>query len=186
MKKSVITILLALMTFTAMAGDNSLLRIGIGAGLTNAELKSPKDFTGDESVFNDAGTGYNMNLFLRLNIPVLPIYIQPEASYSFQKSIDLKELEKVTIKKLDFPVMAGLKLGVGKIFAFRVNAGPVFNISDSSKDKTQNVRWAAGAGIDLLNHITLDVRYHGRFKSNTYNNIDTNFNYWSYGVGIMF
>ncbi len=184
MKKYIVTILFALAAMTATAGD--MLRFGIGAGLTHSEFKSPSDWTHSEDIFNDAGTGYFMKMFLKFNVPVLPIYIQPEASYSFQKSINTDELKNVTIEKLDFPILVGAQMFSGKIIGLRINAGPVFNVSDSSDEKTQALRWTAGAGIDLLDHLTLDVRYHGRFKDNSYNSIDTNFNYWSYSIGFMF
>ncbi|MBP3331941.1 MAG: porin family protein [Tidjanibacter sp.] len=181
MKKTVITLLLAIVTLTAAAENNDakLLRLGIGAGMTNASLDVP-----DKTLMDEAGTGYFMKLSLKFNVPVLPIYIQPEAQYSFMDSFDPMELKDITLKKLDFPIMVGAQIGSGRILGLRLNAGPVFNVSSSADEESLPVRWAAGAGVDLLNKITLDLRYHGCFKDSDFPNVD--FNYWSYSIGFMF
>ncbi len=181
MKKVVFTLLLAIVTLTAAAENNNgkLLRLGMGGGITNAKLDVP-----DNALINDNSSGYYMKMFLKFNVPVLPLYIQPEVQYSFIDSFDLGELKEVTLKKLDFPIMVGGQLGSGRLLAVRLNAGPVFNLSNSTDNEAQPLRWAAGAGVDLFNRIALDVRYNGQFKKSDYQNVD--FKYWSYSIGIYF
>ena len=72
---------------------------------------------------------------------------------------------------IDVPVLVSLRL----LSPFRVYAGPVFTVMNDCKQKTggdlldfgrvrPSVSYTAGAGIVLMRHLLIDVRYNGQFR----------------------
>ncbi|WP_084362812.1 outer membrane beta-barrel protein [Roseivirga echinicomitans] len=118
----------------------------------------------------DAEFGYQFGAFLRVKVPVIGLYIQPEALLSQTNSTITSGTSNVDLSfnRVDVPVMIG-----GKIGPLRINAGPAFSFltkaeSDVSgavvdiKDNYSNttVGFQAGLGVDVLKFV-IDLKYEG-------------------------
>ena len=88
--------------------------------------------------------------------------IRPEG----QKEINLKS------NSIDVPVLVSLRL----LRPFRFYAGPVFTVMNDCKQKSggdlldfgrvrPTMSYTVGAGVKLLGHLLVDLRYNGQFKS---------------------
>ena len=113
----------------------------------------------------------------RINIPLLPIHIQPEllftsagGKYTVENvTQQLKDEDvKQTFNRVDIPIIIGYKIGPARLVA-----GPVasFILGDGfSTESLANVKsdfnsatWGiqAGVGVDILGKLTVDLRYEG-------------------------
>jgi hypothetical protein len=153
------------------------------------------------------GTGWTGTVFARVNIPSLPLYIQPELQYT-NTTITIpivtdnsQNTEKHTY--IDLPVLLGAEFGLGSLASVRINAGPVFAIASEKGfgDLTQDdfvaayneptMTWTAGLGVKVLSFIA-EVRYNGNFvdgkidTDNIMGSIDTNRTSWSLSLGVVF
>lgn len=209
MKKIIITVVALLMATTSMFAGGGI-RIGAKAAIVSnsTKVKNINDFT---SVFKDRNTGYQVGLFVRATLPVVPVFVQPELLYCWNKyettNSSLGEaIGNIKVSDFEVPVMFGLAPSLGNSFALRAYIGPVFNFATqvSIKDETYDslsemfkkpaVTWGAGIGMDFLNLIALDFRYYGQFKSeevtvkNVFDsdNIDVKNKSWSVSLGILF
>lgn len=90
--------------------------------------------------------------------------IRPEGS----DEIDLKS------NSVDIPVLVAFR----PVRFLRIFAGPVFTVVNSCKQKDGGDRldfgrvrptlsYSVGAGVTVLKHLTVDLRYNGQFKSKT-------------------
>ena len=88
--------------------------------------------------------------------------IKPEGA----KEINLKS------NSIDVPVLVSLRL----LRPFRFYAGPVFTVMNDCKQKSggdlldfgrvrPSVSYTVGAGIVLMRHLLIDLRYNGQFRS---------------------
>ncbi|MDE5624191.1 MAG: PorT family protein [Alistipes sp.] len=88
--------------------------------------------------------------------------IKPEGS----DEIDLKS------NSVDVPVLVAFR----PIRFLRIFAGPVFTVVNSCKEKSEGDRYdfgrvrptlsySVGAGVTVLKHLTVDLRYNGQFKA---------------------
>lgn len=170
MKKLFFALIFCSCTHFALA--QRILETGIKGGI-NMSTAQAKDARSD---WNSEGfnTGVHAGLFARLNLG--PLFIQPEAYYTFTQAhlqkgntqIGTEEL-KLDFHRLDVPVLAGLYFGR----SFRLNAGPFASLSfntngeSSYKDldgsmqdyyQRSNWGWQAGVGLDIW-RFTLDARY---------------------------
>lgn len=174
MKKIFATlIILAAASVWSAQADNNLpfINFGVKAGIVSDQTKVDGGTLG--TLFEDANTGYQFGGVVRVSVPLLPIYVQPEILYTTTKFG--KESTTASVSHIDVPVLVGAGIGIGTTAKVRVNAGPVFNVNSSSKleiggasiedssvfDKSMG--WTAGAGIDLFG-FTIDFRYNGQFK----------------------
>jgi len=75
---------------------------------------------------------------------------------------------------IDVPVLVSFRL----LKPFRIFAGPVFTVMNDCKRKSGQDRldfgrirptlsYSVGAGVTLLKHLTVDLRYNGQFKAKT-------------------
>lgn len=73
---------------------------------------------------------------------------------------------------IDVPVLASFRL----LSPLRIYAGPVFTVLNNCKQKSGNdlldfgrirpsVSYTVGAGVVLLRHLLIDLRYNGQFRS---------------------
>ena len=73
---------------------------------------------------------------------------------------------------IDVPVLVSLRL----LSPFRVYAGPVFTVMNDCKQKTggdlidfgrvrPSLSYTVGAGVALLRHLLVDVRFNGQFRA---------------------
>lgn len=176
MKKVLVTlVMLAAASVWSAQADNNIpfIKFGVKAGISSDQTKVDGGSLG--TLFENSNTGYHIGAVVRVNVPLMPIYIQPEILYTSNKWGE--DNLTATINHIDIPVLVGAGIGVGTTAKVRVNAGPVFNAGSNSKvtlagisvesddlfDKS--VGWTAGAGVDFLG-FTLDFRYNGQFKSN--------------------
>ncbi len=211
MKKTLLTIALLAFSASVLMAENNVLgifNVGIKAGIVSSSEKVPT--SGQEirdAAFAD-GTGWFAAALVRVNIPKLPLFIQPELQYTTNKykiptTEGSTETEEEKVKLVDMPILAGVEAGLGRLIRLRVNAGPVFAISSGkslaelkSEDfkkvyKDPSLTWTAGVGISVLS-IMIDMRYNGNFKNGKVDtndvagSVDTQRTSWNLSVGIMF
>jgi hypothetical protein len=165
---------------------NAQLKVGLRAGLNSTTTQVNEivqNSTGIDEYRVSAGkANYGFHFGLMTRVSLLGIYVQPEVlfiSTSSQVKIDnlvenTSSLINQDFKKLDIPIMIGLKLGPDA-FALRVNAGPIASIKLSGNSVFESVAnvqptedlkkatwgYQAGVGLDLLDKIGLDVKYEG-------------------------
>lgn len=83
-----------------------------------------------------------------------------------QKEVNLKT------NSIDVPVLISLRL----LHPFRIYVGPVFTVMNDCKQKSggdlldfsrvrPTVSYTVGAGVKLMRHMYIDLRYNGQFKS---------------------
>jgi opacity protein-like surface antigen len=171
------TILLAL---PALAQLNFGLKAGLSStSITMDEIKSVSSGTHDYSIEEIEGMNYGFHggLFVRLKITKL--FIQPEFLFSTRTNeykvtnvltTDVNDV-KQKFSKIDIPVMVGVKLGPA-----RINAGPVGSFLINTPEELvddpdieaiygrMSFGYQAGVGVDIINKLTVDLRYEGSLK----------------------
>ncbi len=159
--KFIITIIcIAVFAGNLAAQDDSsskekFFKYGIKAGFDMSPLTLNFSEMGDQLQF-----GYQGGVFVRLG---KTLYIQPEVYYAYYVN-PVSSLPDNKIQTLRAPVMLGLRLLNLGIISLHLNGGPVFNAllsdvtSDFSTDKF-SYNWQIGAGVDIFEFITADVRY---------------------------
>lgn len=211
MKKLFVALLtLVLTTSAANAALLGLFNVGGRIGIVTSSQSIPMDTEGIQQAILAEGTGWTGTVFARLNIPKLPLYIQPELQYT-KSTLEIPEIfggqgsaeEGATHRYIDLPILLGAEVGLGSLASVRLNLGPVFNIAnekgfgDLTKDdfleayKHPTVSWTAGIGVKVLGFIA-EFRYNGGFGEegfdikNLKNCIDTTNTSWNLSVGLMF
>lgn len=185
MKKIFFTIALVI---GAIQFSNAQISYGVKGGLNFA---SPSDAVSvnlsgevETKTSVDANTSWHAGAWLRVKVPIVGLYVRPEAIYtniSTSLPIVLPETLSDHIKtdynvsRLDFPVLVGLKVfGVGNVFA-----GPVFEyVLKSDIDGTDQefdvtsidsddffVGMHVGIGIEFWK-LGIDIRYETAFSDN--------------------
>lgn len=195
MKRIIISLLAVVLSSTAlMAGNNILgiLNVGGRIGIVSSSEQIPDTTDALKNAITAQGTGWTGTVFARVNIPKLPIYIQPELQYTNSQikvptlpSVDellggkTESEEVVTNTYIDLPVLVGAEIGLGGLASVRINAGPVVNIATNKgfKDLKEEdflnawdrlkedptITWTAGIGVKVLSLIA-EIRYNGNFK----------------------
>jgi hypothetical protein len=182
MKKWMMTLAVVLMI--AGTAQAQVFQFGARAGINRADVTAEEilDMGDDLEQKLTSGTqdyGYHLGLYTRFKL--LGLYIQPEALFTkLNTEVTIDEYEngvptgntedaRISYTRLDFPILAGLKLG-----PVRVNAGPVASrvitnetegISITLQDGTY---WGyqAGIGFDIWK-ILIDLKYEDAFNSQT-------------------
>lgn len=212
MKKFATLIFAALISVSALAGNNNslpLFSFGIKAGYTANQQKFDINTLLSSDAFKKNAAGFNAGIVARLDIPVVPIYVQGELLYDWgkYKGVELAQglsTSDVTTNNLSVPVLVGVGIGSSNIVKVRANLGPVFNIMSKAKfSNLENaasyedifrrpaVTWTAGLGVDLFN-IMIDVRYNGVFKKREITkvgdlaSVNTTPTSWTISVGYLF
>jgi hypothetical protein len=158
---------------------------GIKAGLGINSMKIA-DLTGLNNgtevydlVTGDNVMGYHIGVQTRINIAM--VFIQPELYFNdgggtIEKVVNggVDELMNVDFKRIDLPLLVGVKLGPARINLGPVGSyvvqesitGDVSNLDPGYTIFTQSMTWGfqAGLGVDL-SKISLDVRYEGSLSS---------------------
>lgn len=204
-KLSLVAVLLLSSCFAASA--NSILgifNVGGRVGVTSSRENLP---TADSGVVEIDGLGWTGTVFARVNLPKLPLYVQPELQYT-STTITIPMLidnsqstEQHTY--IDLPILVGAEFGLGGLVSMRLHAGPVFAIASEKgfgelgKDdfvdayNTPVVNWTAGVGVKFLSLIA-EVRYNGNFvdgkiqQGDLLGSVDTNYTSWNVSLGLMF
>jgi len=211
MKKLFVIVLVVLVSIPVF----SQIKFGIKAGVstTSLSMKTLKTVNSGTTSYTfealkDAKYGFHGGAFMRLTL--LGIYLQPELLFSTRTNeytvknvqTSASSIVKQNFNKLDIPVMLGLKLG-----PVRLNAGPAASLLiNSPKDLINNpdfknmysrmtFGYQAGLGLDILNTLTIDLRYEGSLKryqnqienlEGTTFNLDDRANAFLFSVGLMF
>ncbi len=199
-------ILLVLIAVVLSSGAFAQFSWGLKAGASSNTFKMGDPLTATAGTVIDAAEeaswGFHGGVFFRIS--ALGILVQPEVLFSMAENNILVEdagvesVKSQKFNKLDIPVMLGIKLGPARLMA-----GPAASIMLSSEDSVSDVEdlakratfgYQAGVGVDIINKITLDVRYEGGL--NTFGNeidiqgqtleLDGRSNAIVVSVGIMF
>lgn len=217
MKKIVLTIvaLATLSMGSAMAGNNllGLFNIGGRLGIVSSSEVIPTTGGGLKDAINAEGTGWTGTVFARINIPKLPLYIQPELQYTNTK-INIPSLDSIvggddsaeeSYKYVELPLLIGAEFGLGSLVSVRINAGPVFPLTtgrgmfDLKKEDFEqawdnlttdpHMTWTAGLGVKVLSLIA-EIRYNGNFNGDSAQvdgvSVNTERTSWNLSVGVMF
>jgi opacity protein-like surface antigen len=173
-------------TFTILLALPALAQLdfGLKAGLSSTsitmdEIKSVSSGTHEYTLEEIEGMNYGFHggLFVRLKISKL--LIQPEFLFSTRtneyKITDVLTTDVNDVKqkfsKIDIPVMVGVKLGPA-----RINAGPVGSFLINTPEELiddpdieaiygrMSFGYQAGVGVDIINKLTVDLRYEGSLK----------------------
>jgi opacity protein-like surface antigen len=211
MKKLIAIVLVVLVSIPVF----SQIKFGIKAGVSTSSLSMAdlKTVTsGNTSYTVDALTsakyGFQGGFFMRATL--FGIYIQPELLLTTRTNeytvTNIQSTASTVVKqnfnKLDIPVLVGLKLG-----PIRLNAGPSGSILINSPKELisdpdfknlysrMTIGYQAGLGFDLLNTLTVDLRYEGNLKkyqnqienlTGTKVNLDDRTSSFILSLGIMF
>ena len=194
---------------SAMAGNGLLgfLNVGGRLGIVSSSQQLPTTGDGIKDIISAEGTGWTGSVFARINLPKLPLYIQPELQYTNSKIPSIKDVidKPITHRNIDLPLLVGAEFGLGDLVSVRVNAGPVFPIAtekgfkDLTKEDFENawnalqtdpqMTWTAGLGVKVLG-IIAEVRYNGNFNGDTMVvdgvSINSQPTSWNLSVGVMF
>ncbi|MDC9721309.1 MAG: outer membrane beta-barrel protein [Urechidicola sp.] len=167
MKKKIV---LALLLFGAQLTSNAqLLDWGIKGGLNYNSNGDIVDETGDIIADPEANAGFHFGFFTKTKGRV---YVRPELVYTQTKSKYSYEgnSSKLTVKKIDAPVLLGLKI-IGPLHAV---IGPSFqyiidtDLEDIKLDDVEN-NFTVGGTVGLtaqLGKLGIDARYERGFSSN--------------------
>lgn len=169
MKKLLAILLVSLMAVPAF----SQLKFGIKAGASTTTVPQYNSTAGTTTIssLKTAAWGFHAGIFLRAELG--PVYLQPEAvfasnTYEYNVNSTVSQILKQNFNRLEVPVLVGLKFG-----PIRLNAGPSATVPIGSPKALVNdpgfsnlyrgttFGYQAGIGLDILNTITLDVRYRG-------------------------
>ena len=174
--------LLVAISFFATA--NAQIKFGVKGGVNSSTIKMDDFITVTQGIeeyslegIKSGTVGFHAGLMTRVTF--FGVFIQPELYFSSTGGeVEVTEVithnvsvKKMEFKKLDIPILVGFKFGPA-----RVNAGPVTSIIiDSKADlietagyeeklKGASFGYQAGVGLDILNTISLDVRYEGNLS----------------------
>lgn len=169
MRKIIMIALLLLGTLPAAAQLPGVrLEWGVIGGVNVPDFTTNMDRT---EVKNKLGWQVGMVTAVKVGI----IAIEPQILYVRQglrirpeggREINLKS------NSIDVPVLVSLRL----LNPFRVYAGPVFTVMNDCKQKSggdlvdfgrvrPTLSYSVGAGVKLLRHLLVDVRFNGQFRA---------------------
>ena len=176
--------LLLIITISLFASANAQIKFGVKGGVNSSTIKMDDVITVTQGVeeyslegIKSGTVGFHAGLMTRVTF--FGVFIQPELYFSSTGGeVEVTDLitqnvsiRKMEFKKLDIPVLAGFKFGPA-----RINAGPVASIIiDSKADlietagyeekiKGASFGYQVGVGLDIINTISLDVRYEGNLS----------------------
>lgn len=212
MKTRLLIALLLMVTTMNVSAKGGLIEFGLKAGITTQNVDFIRGDAGIQSIMASSRAGFQIGAMSRINLGLL--HIQPELLYSYsgyKLMASGNNMEagpalptsksKVRMNSVDLPILVGIK------FLFlRINAGPVFNLMNSTSvvnsDKINHdveivkptIGFAAGIGANL-GKINIDLRYNGNFKKPIQSikigdlksfDYKSKFNSWALSVGYMF
>ncbi|MBQ8773876.1 MAG: PorT family protein [Muribaculaceae bacterium] len=167
--KSIKSIVVALAMVLVVAGSaDAQLRFGVKAGLNVSNLHFS-----EELLESDNKAGYNAGLMLECMLPIANIGVDASVMYVHRSG---EELEKEDGGKLDtsrdyieIPVNLKWKIGipaVGSLVTPYIFTGPSFafltkkeDIKNAYENKTFDVAWNVGAGVQLFNKLQIGASY---------------------------
>jgi len=212
MKKLIL--ILAASFFLVQFADAQLFSYGIkgGLGVNQMKVSDLTDLGSGADVYDlvtgDNVMGYHIGIQTRIKIAMF--FVQPELYFNdaggiVEKVADngVNELMTVDFKRIDLPVLAGVKfgplrLGLGPVGSYVVKESVINDISELDPDYsvfTNSMTWGFQAGLGLdLSKISLDARYEGSLSKlgETFQVGESNFDLdarpsqWIFSVGFWF
>lgn len=190
MKKLIITSLMLFMVYSVSAQ----IDFGPRVALTSSKLSLEENQAAFEE--GDSEIGYQFGAFLRVKVPVVGLYVQPELLFSNSSATLNNGADNydLSFNRIDVPVMVGAKIG-----PLRLNAGPAFRFLTSAEQdfggvttdvknnyKDSTVGYQAGIGVDVLKFV-FDLKYEGSLSDFEEEgqgfNVDQRVNQWVFAVG---
>ncbi len=167
-------VLLAIVMLLSSTAANAQLRFGIKAGAAINDLKFNTDAFSKEN-----RAGFTGGLMLEFTVPVINLGFDVSAMYVHRTvnadntegyyQLTEEEIDGLGRDYIDIPVNLKYKLnlpGVGSIVAPFVTTGPSFaflvskkDISDAFKNKTCDIAWNFGFGIELFSKVQVAASY---------------------------
>jgi len=194
--------------------DAQMFSFGIKAGLGVNQLKV-SDLTGIDNgtdvydlVTGESVMGYHVGVQTRIKIAML--FVQPELYFNdgggtLEKVVEngTNELMNVDFKRIDLPVLVGVKfgplrVGAGPVGSYVVKESVINDIADLDPDYsvfTNSMTWGFQAGLGLdLSKISLDARYEGSLSKlgetfsvgGTDFDLDARPSQWVFSLGFWF
>lgn len=118
------------------------------------------------------------------------LYVQPELYYASYKTPLTLTDDSTRTNFIKVPIMLGWRIFDIGLFGLHVKAGPQFSFLLNNKDTfsgSKKLTWQVGAGIDLFQFITTDLRYTlvpGKSISEQIDNFDPNSTGLNFTVGL--
>lgn len=164
------TILLLLCLSFGIPASAQRVRVEWGA---LAGINIPDYSTSDDYASIKNKLGWQIGIVTAVKWKVLAI--EPQILYVRQGlRIRTDESGELNLRSnsIDVPVLASFRL----LKPFRIYAGPVFTVMNDCKQKSggdlldfgrvrPTVSYTIGAGVVLLRHMLIDLRYNGQFRS---------------------
>lgn len=167
-------ILLVLIAVALSSGAFAQFSWGLKAGASSNNFSfNPADITVNSTMAaaEEASWGFHGGVFFRIS--ALGLLVQPEVLFS-QTTNDILITDVVDdpdgsitsqkFSRLDIPLLLGIKLGPARIMAGPVGSvaiGSPKELFTDTEDLYKGMTFGgqAGIGVDIINKITLDVRY---------------------------
>ncbi len=180
MKKLLVFVLTVFISLPVISQINFGVKLGVNtSSITMADAKTITSGSTSYLVEKAKGANYGIHGGLFLRVKISKFYIQPEvllATGSNEYTVtnvgtQIDSIKVQNFNKLEIPVMLGFKFG-----PVRINAGPSASLmlnspADLIKDpdfktmySNMSFGYQAGVGLDLLNKLTIDLRYGGSLK----------------------
>lgn len=164
--KSILLVIAALLTISTSA--SAQFRWGIKVGMDVNKMSF------DTSALESSNrTGFTGGLMTEFTVPIIGIGLDASLMYT-HKGNNLKDKEdgatvKYNTDYLSIPVNLKYKFGlpvVGRLVSPFVYTGPCFSfltskkaVSDFFHNKTCDMSWNVGLGVQLLNHLQIGAQY---------------------------
>ncbi len=178
MKKLILLLMLVSVVQLASAQDVPFIDFGLKAGANASWARNVPD--GSE---NDGQRfGFVGGAWARIKIPLIGLYVQPEAVISQTGANFLLEPDgeegELRQTNLDIPILLGQRFGLGPL-GLRFNLGPVFTTVLSAKTEDSDgeidlkdlelvnnfqIGLQAGVGVDI-SKFNIDLRYQHGFTN---------------------
>lgn len=169
MRKFVLTLLLAVAALGASAQrPRTMVEWGVIGGINIPDYTTNMDAA---DIRNKLGWQAGIVTAVKLGA----FAIEPQILY-VRQGLRIRPSGKAEINlksnSIDVPVLASFRL----LTPLRIYAGPVFTVMNDCKQKSggdlldfgrirPSVSYTVGAGVVLLRHLLVDVRYNGQFRS---------------------
>ncbi len=173
--------LLTMVTLLITLNANSQLRFGLRGGLNTAYFDADVVHVQDQfriTTLSDATYGFHFGVMAQASL--FGLFVQPELLLSsIDSDVRVEDMRQngvvTTIReqsftKLDFPVLAGIRVGPA-----RLGLGPVGTIMLATRSELRDdlpIRdefnsatfgYQIGAGVDIFGRFAFDIKYEGNF-----------------------
>lgn len=106
-------------------------------------------------------SNYQIGFFMQFG---RKLYLQPEFYYSYQKENYGNTNNESSVSSVKLPLLLGIKVFDIGLVSTNLKLGPSFSFLiretvANPERKKNNISFHAGAGIEILGFITLDIRY---------------------------